>query len=249
VPTLVVQGTTDVQVAVEDARALAAARPGTTLEIIDGMNHVLKAVGGPVAAQMPSYSDPLLPIVPAVSSAIAAFVKALPPLGRNGVGGERPRQARRSPRVLTVGTIDGTRIAIEYGQPQMRGREVWGALVPWRGVWMPGADEATTITTRGAVVIGGLLVPAGDHTLYTVPRADGLTLVISNEVGQFHTVYNESRDLGRVPMAFSSVAGAPVEGLTFSLVSAGRGGQLTLSWADRQYSVAIGIPAPATTPF
>lgn len=73
IPTLIVQGTTDVQVSVEDARRLQRANPKAELAIIDGMNHVLKMVSGDVAAQMPSYSDPSLPVSPELVARITAF--------------------------------------------------------------------------------------------------------------------------------------------------------------------------------
>jgi pimeloyl-ACP methyl ester carboxylesterase len=74
VPILIVQGTTDLQVFVDDARALAAARPDARLEIIDGMNHVMKIVDADMSKQVASYSDPALPIAPRVVDAIAGFV-------------------------------------------------------------------------------------------------------------------------------------------------------------------------------
>lgn len=75
IPTLIVQGTTDIQVGVDDAKALGAAQPKATLLIIDGMNHVMKSVAADQAAQMKSYSDPSLPVVPALVDAIAKLVK------------------------------------------------------------------------------------------------------------------------------------------------------------------------------
>ncbi|MEO8335213.1 MAG: alpha/beta fold hydrolase [bacterium] len=77
VPVLIAQGTTDIQVAVQDARLLAAADPKATLVIIDGMNHVLKMVPADQAAQIRSYSDPALPVAPQLIDAIATFVKAV----------------------------------------------------------------------------------------------------------------------------------------------------------------------------
>ena len=78
VPVLILQGTTDLQVKVDDANRLAAAKPGARLVTIEGMNHVLKAVSGPIGQQLPSYSDPSLPVVPRLLDEIVAFVKALP---------------------------------------------------------------------------------------------------------------------------------------------------------------------------
>lgn len=73
IPVLIVQGTTDTQVGVDDARALKAASAQARLEIVDGMNHVLKLVPAG-AAQLPSYGDPTLPLAPALVAAITSFL-------------------------------------------------------------------------------------------------------------------------------------------------------------------------------
>jgi len=73
VPVLILQGTTDIQVAVEDAQALKAAYPRARIEIVGGMNHVLKLVpAGP--GQLASYGDPALPLAPGLSAALASFL-------------------------------------------------------------------------------------------------------------------------------------------------------------------------------
>lgn len=74
VPVLVAQGSTDVQISVEDARRLAAGNPLARLEIIEGMNHVLKEVREG-SQQTASYSDPALPLHPALLSSLAAFLR------------------------------------------------------------------------------------------------------------------------------------------------------------------------------
>lgn len=73
VPVLIVQGTTDIQVSLDDARALKAAHPQARLEIVEGMNHVLKPVP-PGPAQLPSYGDPALPLAPALVAAVTGFL-------------------------------------------------------------------------------------------------------------------------------------------------------------------------------
>jgi len=77
VPVVITQGTTDIQVSVEDARLLAKADPKATLVIVEGMNHVLKMVPADQVAQAKSYSDPTLPIAPQLVDAIATFVKGV----------------------------------------------------------------------------------------------------------------------------------------------------------------------------
>jgi hypothetical protein len=170
--------------------------------------------------------------------AIAAFARTVPVLGRRGTTTARPATARRSPRHVVVSSIGAVRIGIEWGQPQKRGREVWGNLVRWNEVWMPGADEATTVTTNGPLRFGSLMVPAGDHTLYLLPSQDRTFLIISNDVGQFHTVHDQGRELGRTEMTAVPRADT-VEGLSFSIDSHESMGALKVAWDTRAYSVQI----------
>jgi alpha-beta hydrolase superfamily lysophospholipase len=73
-PVLIVQGTTDLQISTDDARALAAARPGATLRLIESMNHVLKRATT-LAEQQAAYTDPSLPLMAEVVDAIVAFLQ------------------------------------------------------------------------------------------------------------------------------------------------------------------------------
>jgi pimeloyl-ACP methyl ester carboxylesterase len=77
VPVMIVQGTTDVQVSLEDAKVLAAAHPSAKLLFVDGMNHVLKMVPSQRDKQVSSYSDPSLPVAPSLISEIGGFVSNL----------------------------------------------------------------------------------------------------------------------------------------------------------------------------
>ena len=169
-------------------------------------------------------------------SVVADITKAVRDLELPGA--PRPRRnpgQRASLRDTTIRTIDGARIGIEYGRPSKRGRVIWGNLVKWGGWWMPGADEATTLTTNRPLTFGTLTVPAGDYTLYTQPGENEFVLIINGETGQFHTVYHPDRDLGRVTMT-KEPADPLSERLTFVIEprSSG-GGALKLIWDDRAY--------------
>ncbi|HET9368943.1 MAG TPA: M28 family peptidase [Vicinamibacterales bacterium] len=172
---------------------------------------------------------------------VIAFAKGVPALGRSGTTPARPALARRSLRDTVIARIGTTRIAIEYGRPSKRGRAIWGSLVPWDREWMPGADEATTLTTNRPIVIGTLEVPAGDHTLYAWPKADEFTLIVNREVGQFHTVYRADRDLGRVPMTMARRS-EPVEVMTYEIDPAAN--VIKLIWDDREYRVPFAVKTP-----
>lgn len=183
------------------------------------------------------------------AAAIAAFVRTVPVLGRRGTTAARPTAARRSPRHVLLSSIGPVRLGIEWGQPQKRGREIWGSLVRWNEVWMPGADEATTVTTNAPIRIGSLQVPAGDHTLYLLPGADRTLLIISNDVGQFHTVHDQGRELGRVELTAAPRADS-LEGLTFAISVDPQGsvGVLKIAWDTTEYSVQISTSEPSPRP-
>jgi hypothetical protein len=77
-PILILQGTTDLQVGLEDAKALEAAQPSAKLVLLDGVNHVLKTAPADRAANMAAYSDPKLPLADGVVAAVADFIKVHP---------------------------------------------------------------------------------------------------------------------------------------------------------------------------
>lgn len=81
-PTLLVYGSTDIQVPVADGERLHDAGTETSLAVIEGMNHVLKRADGPAAAQMRSYTDPDLPVVPEAIETVLAFVTRYTPPAR-----------------------------------------------------------------------------------------------------------------------------------------------------------------------
>src|SRR5262252_2193866 len=86
---------------------------------------------------------------------------------------------RVSPHEHVNAVIDGANLTVTYGRPSMRGRTIFGALVPYGRVWCPGADEATTLESDKPLRIEGLTVPAGPHTVWMLPTADTWTFVIS----------------------------------------------------------------------
>ena len=146
--------------------------------------------------------------------------------------------------MTSEGIVDSVKISIEYGAPAKRGRMIWGGLRPWDEWWMPGADLATTITTSAPLMVADLRVPAGDHTIYTIPSETKPVLMINRETGQFHTRYNPRQDLGRVPLTLKMLT-EPVEQLTFAIEpNPAGGGWLKLIWDDREYSVVIGAVKP-----
>ncbi len=150
------------------------------------------------------------------------------------------QEPRKSPHETVKATIDGANISIEYGRPYMKGRKVEGGLIPYDDVWRTGADEATTLTSDKALVIGGTTVPAGKHTLYTAATAGDWKLVINNQTGQWGTVYDQKQDLARVALQKTAISPA-VEQFTILIEPAAGGGVIKLRWNVTEASVPLTV--------
>ena len=140
-------------------------------------------------------------------------------------------QNRISPHEQTSGLIDGVRVTVTYGRPSMRGRTIFGPLVPFDRVWCPGADEATILDSDEPIQLDTLRVPAGPHTIWMLPTANQWMLIVSKEPSGFHTRYHPDADLGRVTLRKSPI-NPPVEQLTFEIAPnrLGPGGSLSMRW-------------------
>ncbi len=77
---------------------------------------------------------------------------------------------RLSPKDTVKFELNDTKLEVLYNRPLKKGREIFGALVPYDQVWRTGANEATTFTTNKFLVIDGTTVPTGTYTLWTVPQ-------------------------------------------------------------------------------
>ncbi len=113
------------------------------------------------------------------------------------------------------------RIAIDYGQPHLRGRNVIGmpGVVPWDTAWRTGANMATQLSTEVDLTIGNTFVPRGVYTLFSLPTRNGWKLIISKEVLQWGTDYDPTRDFARIDLRQRTLA-EPIESLTFWLIPA-----------------------------
>ncbi|HXB69028.1 MAG TPA: DUF2911 domain-containing protein [Candidatus Acidoferrales bacterium] len=152
---------------------------------------------------------------------------------------QRPRYT--SPQADAAVTIAGKKIAVEYYAPSAHGRKVMGGLVPYGQVWCTGANWATKITTEADLEMGGLKVPKGSYSIWTVPDAREWTLIINSETGQFHLNYDQSRDFGRTKMALKTLPSL-VETFKVQLSAAGGDkGTLALIWENTEASVPITV--------
>jgi hypothetical protein len=133
----------------------------------------------------------------------------------------------------------GKTITTDYSSPRVRGRKIFGGLVPYGEIWRTGANEATTLVTTADVKVGGTPVPAGSYTIFTIPNTDKWTLVISKETGEWGTDYpGPGKDLARVDMKASTLP-ASVENFTIAYDKSAGGCTLRLDWETTRATVEI----------
>jgi hypothetical protein len=90
-------------------------------------------------------------------------------------------------------------IELSYSRPNMKGRKIFGDLVPYNAVWRTGANNATTITFGNEVMIGGTKVPAGKYGLLTIPGATEWTVIISKQLDVTSpAAYKADQDVARL---------------------------------------------------
>src|SRR5215470_18335389 len=147
------------------------------------------------------------------------------------------KSKRPSPPGTAEVTLKGKKITIEYSRPFLKGRKVGQELAPYGKVWRTGANEATTLITEIDLNIGGIKVPAGKYTLWTLPSEGTWKLIINKQTGQWGTVYKQDQDLARVDMTKSTTA-APVEQFTIALDQSGNDkADLVLEWERTRLTV------------
>ena len=170
-------------------------------------------------------------------------VERVPSVDINGIAARwdsLERQGRGmgplSPRDSVTARIGAADITVAYGRPSMRGRTIWGGLVPWNQVWRTGANDATLLRTSRNLTIGGVAVPAGSYTVTTMPSPAGTKLILSGD-SDAQGGRGEPRAVARIDLATTELQ-APVEKFTIAVEPGRRNqGSLVLSW-DRRRMVA-----------
>jgi hypothetical protein len=134
---------------------------------------------------------------------------------------------------------DGKMITVDYSSPRIRGRKVFGDLVPYGQVWRAGANEATTFVTDTDLIVGGRNVPAGNYTLFTLPTQDKWTLIISKKTGEWGIPYAGAEfDLARMDMKVSKLP-STLENFTISFDQPGASCTMKLDWETTRASIDI----------
>lgn len=119
----------------------------------------------------------------------------------SGEATEEVVENRASPLRRVEGSVGGKQLKVQYGSPAVKGRTIWGDLVPYNEVWRTGANEATFVEFSEDLKVEGEVLPAGKYSLFTIPRESGEWTVIFNsewDLEHGHYQYKEENDVLRV---------------------------------------------------
>jgi hypothetical protein len=143
-------------------------------------------------------------------------------------------------KALFIGKIGSTVTTINYYSPAVRGRVIWGGLVPIDQVWVTGAHKATSIEFEGPVQIGGIELPAGKYGFFTIPSKDEWTIIINKNWDQHLTdEYDQKDDLVRVKVK-PEVENINQERLRYVVESeGGNKGEIAIYWEKLEVSLPV----------
>lgn len=154
--------------------------------------------------------------------------------------GQSDKSKRPSPPATASCDLGGGKtLTVDYSSPKVKGRKIFGGLVPYGQPWRVGANEATTFVTTADLKVGGKDVPAGDYTIFTIPEENKWTLIVSKKTGEWGIPYpGAGSDLLRVDMKVGKLPSS-VEDFKISFSKAGNGCTMKIAWENTQASIEI----------
>jgi len=184
----------------------------------------------------------LAPARPFAAAALLAGAIALPA----GPAAAQIELPQPSPKARVEQNVGVTQLAVAYSSPGVKGRKIWGEVVPFGEVWRTGANEATTFTSSRDFTFGGTKVPAGTYSLFTIPTESKWTVVLNSNPktwGSFD--YDAAKDVARVEVT-PQATGESRERLAFLFSNVTENDvRLDLEWEKLRISVPVGVDTGA----
>ena len=144
-------------------------------------------------------------------------------------------QVKASPAAVATGKINGATISINYSSPSVKGRQIWGALVPFNEVWRAGANEATTFETDKDLTIEGSKLPAGKYSFFVIPKEKECIIIFNKEAKQWGAYkYKDKEDQLRVTVKQKN-ASATNEKLVYTINK----DNIVLSWENWNIPISV----------
>ena len=146
------------------------------------------------------------------------------------------KSKRPSPPAIVAAKTPAATISIDYSRPSVRGRKIFGELVPLNQVWRTGANEATMFSVDKNVKIEGQSLPAGKYSLFTIPSQDEWTIIFNKVPVQWGAFkYDETQDALRVKVK-PKVTPRLTEQMTFTI---DKSGKVSILWENTQVDFMV----------
>jgi hypothetical protein len=140
-----------------------------------------------------------------------------------------------SPAATASGKVGNTLITINYSQPSVKGRKIFGDLVPFGKIWRTGANDATTFDIDNDLKVDGKTLAKGKYALFTIPGADSWTIIFNKTTNQWGSFrYKQDEDVLRIEVK-PGKAPQFTEQMTFTVA----GGKVNLLWENTMVSFMV----------
>ena len=154
---------------------------------------------------------------------------------------QNDKKVRISPKAAVIQTVGFTEVSIDYNRPGVKGRVIWGGLVPYNKVWRAGANEATKFTFSTDVKINDKTLKAGSYSFFVIPIKESWTLIFNKVADQWGAFeYNEAEDALRFEITPED--GSMQEWLAYTITKTSKNSAVvTLEWEKLKVPFTIEV--------
>lgn len=149
--------------------------------------------------------------------------------------------AKGSPEASVIQVIGDTEITIDYSRPGVKGRVIWGELVPYKEIWRAGANAKTAFDFEDDVVIEGKTISAGTYSFYVLPEEDKWTLILNSNWEGHGTKHDEEADVIRFTVTPEDAPHEEWLRYGFEALE-DEAATIYLHWEKKRVSFRVGVP-------
>ncbi|MFS4456336.1 DUF2911 domain-containing protein [Maribacter sp. 2304DJ31-5] len=151
-----------------------------------------------------------------------------------------------SPLIKTEQQVGLAKVTLEYGQPNMQRRTIFGKLIPFNRIWRTGANSSTKISFDKDIQLDGNLITAGSYSLYTIPGPKEWTVILNSNTKHWGSAgYNESEDVVRIKIAVQEMKDAKETLQIYFEGFNANGADMVIAWENTKISLPFFVDSDA----
>lgn len=148
-----------------------------------------------------------------------------------------PQPSPAATVMQAVGTAD---ITVKYSRPSMKGREIFGKLLPYGKLWRTGANAATNFNTTSDIMVEGQKLAAGTYSIFSIPNQGKFTVIFNKDAGASEANYSQEKDALRVDVATSQIATKQSFGIDFEDITDSTA-SMNIAWENTLVPVQLKV--------